>query len=157
VQELDRDIEEWKNNLGPKCLYPKPDDKQPTRTLYLTHAWYHVAMILLHRPLMPRARQGHTFVTNAHHKCATEHANQLVDLLAQFAVGQEIDKLPPNDVYLIFTAANLHVHNLTLNDRALREKARPRLEQCIEWLRVIRTQEALWWNTFVKTLLCFAL
>lgn len=37
---------------------------------------------------------------------------------------------------MIFTAATLHVFNLTLNDKHLREAARPRLERCIEWLRV---------------------
>lgn len=45
-------------------------------------------------------------------------------------------QLPPNDAYLIFTAAVLHAFNFSLNDRALREAARPRLELCIEWLRV---------------------
>lgn len=55
--------------------------------------WYHVAVILLHRPLIPRFRAGQVFISNAHHKKATDHANQLVDLLAQFAAGQEIDKV----------------------------------------------------------------
>ncbi|KAH8119301.1 fungal-specific transcription factor domain-containing protein [Phellopilus nigrolimitatus] len=135
VQELEYDLDKWQKSLGPRCTYPRPDDRQPTRTLYLTHAWYHVAIILLHRPLIHRPRVGQNFVSNVHHKKATDHANQLVDLLAQFAVGQEIEKLPPNDAYLIFTAANLHVFNLTLSDKSLREAARPRLEQCIEWLR----------------------
>ena len=73
--------------------------------------WYHVAMILLHRPLIPRPRVGHSFVSNAHHKKATEHANRLVDLLGQFAAGQEIDKVadilialrfPPSSCLLFF-------------------------------------------------------
>lgn len=48
-------------------------------------------MILLHRPLIPRPRMGHTYVGNNHHKKATEHANLLVDLLAQFEAGEKID------------------------------------------------------------------
>ncbi|EJD03028.1 uncharacterized protein FOMMEDRAFT_168112 [Fomitiporia mediterranea MF3/22] len=135
VAELDRELEEWQKSLGPRCKYPKSDDQTPTRSLYLCHGWYHTAIILVHRPLIPRPRVGQTFASNYHHKKATEHANRLVDLLALFAAGQEIDKLPPNDAYLIFTAATLHVFNLTLNDKQLREAARPRLEQCVEWLR----------------------
>ena len=57
-------------------------------------------MILLHRPLIPRPRVGHTFASNAHHKKATEHANRLVDLLTRFAAGQEIDKV--TDVLINF-------------------------------------------------------
>ncbi|KAL5528387.1 hypothetical protein ACEPAF_7523 [Sanghuangporus sanghuang] len=135
VAELDRDLEDWQKNLGPRCKYPSSDDCTPTRPLYTCHGWYHVAMILLHRPLINRPRPGHTFVSNTHHRKATEHANRLVDLFVLFAAGQEIDKLPPNDAYMIFTAATLHVFNLTLNDKQLREAARPRLEKCIEWLR----------------------
>ena len=145
-------------------------------------------MILLHRPFIPRHRDGQVFVSNVHHKRATEHANQLVDLLARFAAGAYIDKvsfllllrspnlhpriryeqlrsfvctpavarwlsppkstiyfpadnvypqLPPNDAYLIFTAAVIQVFNFCANEPALRDAARPRLEKCIEWLRVI--------------------
>ena len=46
------------------------------------------------------------------------------------------NQLPPNDAYLIFSAAILHVFNLTLSDKSFRDHARPRLERCIEWLRV---------------------
>ena len=117
--------------------------------------WYHIAIILVHRPLIPRIRAGQTFESNIHHKKVTEAADRLVDLLAQFAAGQEIDKvlyvipsthdkltrteiiqLPPNDAYIIFTAALVHVYNLRVEDRPLRESARKRLEQCIEWLKV---------------------
>ena len=45
-------------------------------------------------------------------------------------------QLPPNDAYLIFTAALLQAFNFSLNVKHLRDNARPRLEQCIEWLRV---------------------
>lgn len=55
--------------------------------------WYHVAIILLHRPLIPRLRSGPGFLGNVHHTKATDAANQLVDLLAQYAAGQEIDKV----------------------------------------------------------------
>lgn len=53
--------------------------------------WYHNAMILLHRPLISRFRAGHPFVSNPHHRKATEHANRLVDLMAQFAAGLNIE------------------------------------------------------------------
>ena len=75
--------------------------------------------------------------------------------MEQFAIGQEIDKvrnlslprmvifmtepviqLPPNDAYLIFTAAVLHAYNLGVEEDALKDAAKPRLEKCIEWLRV---------------------
>ena len=36
--ELDRDLENWQKTVGPRCTYPRPDDRSPTRTLYLTHA-----------------------------------------------------------------------------------------------------------------------
>ena len=93
-------------------------------------------------------------MTNYHHKRSTEAANKLVDLLEQFAIGQEIDKvrgsnlfvilfwifffvvqLPPNDAYLIFTAAILHIFNLSLEIKTFRDQAKPRLEKCIEWLK----------------------
>jgi len=93
-----------------------------------------MAIILLHRPLIPRLRPG-PYHTNAHHKRATDAANQLVDLLAQYATGQEIEKLPPNDAYLIFTAAVLHCFNIGLDDRIMKDAARSRLEQCLEWLK----------------------
>lgn len=49
-----------------------------------------------------------------------------------FRCGQ----IPPNDVYPIFTAATIHIDNIRMNDKAIRDAARPRLEQCIEWLQV---------------------
>lgn len=55
--------------------------------------WYLVAIILLHRPLIPRFRPGHAFTANVHHTKATNAANSLVDLLAQYAAGQDIDKV----------------------------------------------------------------
>jgi hypothetical protein len=48
---------------------------------------------LVHRPLIPRIRVGQAFESNVHHKKVTEAADRLVDLLAQFAAGQEIDKV----------------------------------------------------------------
>ena len=38
VADLDRELEEWQQSLGQRGRYPKPDDRQPTRSLYLMHA-----------------------------------------------------------------------------------------------------------------------
>lgn len=37
VTELDRELEEWQKSLGLRCKYPSPDDRTPTRSLYLCH------------------------------------------------------------------------------------------------------------------------
>lgn len=38
VHELDHGLAKWQDSLPARCAYPRPDDKIPTRTLYLTHA-----------------------------------------------------------------------------------------------------------------------
>ena len=45
VQEFDLDLERWVTSLPNRCAYPRPDDKQPTRTRYLTHA---VSTVCIH-------------------------------------------------------------------------------------------------------------
>ena len=38
IDELDRTLDHWLENLPSRCAYPRPDDRHPTRTRYLTHA-----------------------------------------------------------------------------------------------------------------------
>lgn len=66
--------------------------------------WYHTSIITLHRPLISRPRIGQPFVSNVHHKKATEHANRLVDLLTQYAAGQEIDKVSTMFISRLFAS-----------------------------------------------------
>lgn len=38
VNEIDAELDAWQGNLGTRCQYPPPDDRTPTRSLYMAHA-----------------------------------------------------------------------------------------------------------------------
>jgi hypothetical protein len=109
VNQLQNDLDNFHTNMDP--LVQLPEKGRLLQCTAMITAWWWAATILLHRPFIPTSISLTLAPSkpyrNDHHQKASEAANALTDLLLRFVELNEISKLPPNDSYLIFSAATM--------------------------------------------------
>ncbi|KAL3420025.1 C6 transcription factor, partial [Phlyctema vagabunda] len=119
--------------------------------VYVFHLQYHVSMILLHRPFFPAFRQAsqsiraQVFEENLHARACRLSAEKICLILRAFKNHYKLRFLPISAAHCAFTAAVIHLLDLTHTDLRTRSKAKHQLSICTDALEEMR--ETWVWST----------
>ena len=132
----------------PSFLKISPSSQKPALPhIYQLHLQYHVAMILLHRPFLKALRRDETIAGTAstseaddtHSRACRASADWISNIFRIYRANYTLRRIPISAVHCAFTAAIIHLVDVTSPDGALRKKARRRLHTCITSLQEMST------------------
>ncbi|GMK57594.1 hypothetical protein CspeluHIS016_0404280 [Cutaneotrichosporon spelunceum] len=166
VVHLDQQLRKWRSELPAHLQWDDDSDTAHTNTglhLLTMRGWYHICMLLLHRPQVPfldttdspESFRVESDVPNTpiNYRLpngleATRHsATAICKIMEQYERTFRVRKFASSWVYLVFQAATVHAglaaHGPGSGSNHLspaRAESYRRLEQCIRWLDTIAMQ-----------------
>lgn len=171
VVHIDARLRKWRSELPPHLQWDDESDVAHVDTglhLLTARGWYHICMLLLHRPQVPyldtAASPDGEFQIEPEQDCpqtpmnyrlrngadASRHsATAICNIMEQYERTFRVRKFASSWVYLVFQAATVHAglaaHGLGPGQvlshlSPTRAESLRRLEQCIRWLDTIAMQ-----------------
>ncbi|KIV82544.1 hypothetical protein PV11_04646 [Exophiala sideris] len=111
--------------------------------IYQLHIQYHVAQILLHRPLIAKNQaRSHKLVLdrdNAHLELCRDSATEIVKFLRVYKYHYSLRLVTVGTVSHTFTAAIIHLMDATSGDPRIQQQGNARLRVCISALQEMET------------------
>ncbi|ORY04154.1 hypothetical protein K493DRAFT_59036 [Basidiobolus meristosporus CBS 931.73] len=141
ILELDSVLHSWLVSL-PEELKFNPNEYTANNppnspTLIYAHVWYHCALILLHRPYIPKPGKSYTFPYPSLPICTTA-ANRITSIILACLSRPVLEQTVVFLLFPIFTSSTVHLLNATSSDPWLANPAKEHLAKNIHIFEQIK-------------------
>ncbi|ORY02156.1 hypothetical protein K493DRAFT_312150 [Basidiobolus meristosporus CBS 931.73] len=139
--ELDSALHSWLVSL-PEGLHYNPSDYSSNKppqspTLIYAHMWYHCALILLHRPYIPKTGENYRFPYPSLPICTTA-ANRTTTIALACLDSPSLEHVIVLLLFPVFTSSTIHLLNATSTDAWIANPAKEYLSKNLEILERVK-------------------
>ncbi|ORY07866.1 hypothetical protein K493DRAFT_201670, partial [Basidiobolus meristosporus CBS 931.73] len=139
--DLDSQLNVWLNSLPADLAYVPANygtgNPPKSPTLIYAHAWYHCALILLHRPFVLRPESSSTSQSSSSQIC-TDAANNLTSIVTSCVSCPGASEIALFLLFPIFTASTILLLQAKSSDQRIANLSRASLFKNLETLKQIR-------------------